>query len=298
MSISVNENLCISRHLGALACCSLDEDVKTANIAVVNLMPMVEKTEWDFAVVLGYYEDIHTDLTFFNMKSRTSKHASPEHFEKGYADWEEYDFSKLDAIMVTGAPLENVEHKDITYWPELTRLFDKADAAKVPMLLICWGAHAGLKHFHNLDTKDAEYKYFGVFKARKVKNHPLLEDMENPIMSCVSRHTNVDIRGNDKFDILIESECFCGKGSEVCENSGFVLAQDNTKPHIFYMQNHWEYDKYTLGYEYERDMEKGAKNVKFPRNYTSDDTMDGEILYTWHSDCEKFFYNFLKMVAK
>lgn len=236
MSISVNEHLCISKHLGALACSSLDEDTKTANIAVVNIMPAVNKAEWDFAVVLGYYEDIHVDLTFFNMRSRPSNHAPAEHFEKGYENWEEYDFSKLDAIILTGAPLENIPYKDVTYWPELTKLLDKADNAKIPMLLICWGAHAGLHHFHNLNTNHTDYKYFGVLKARKMKEHPLTEGMDKQIATCVSRHTSVDIRDNDNFDILIESECFCDKHSDVCEKSGFVLAQDKTKPYIFYMQ--------------------------------------------------------------
>ena len=30
---------------------------------------------------------------------------------------------------------------------------------------------------------------------------------------------------------------------------------------------HWEYGKYTLAEEYERDMAKGMTNVPFPKNY-------------------------------
>lgn len=286
MSISLNENLPVSMHLGALACSSLDEGVKIAKVAVVNLMPMVQKTEWDFATVLGYYEDIHVDLVFFHMKSRPSSHEKPEHFAEGYEDWEEYDFSNLDAIIVTGAPIESVPFEEVTYWKEITALMDKADKMKLHMLLICWGAQAGLHHFHKLEKKEIDHKYFGVFEHKKINDHALVCDMKQPKM-CVSRHTTIDVTGNKDINVLLESS-----------DCGLALAQDNTRPHIFYMQNHFEYDKYTLKNEYERDMERGRGDVKFPENYTTDNTLDGKIIYDWHDDCKKFFYNFLNMISK
>ena len=46
---------------------------------------------------------------------------------------------------------------------------------------------------------------------------------------------------------------------------------------------HWEYGKYTLAEEYERDMAKGMTNVPFPKNYFPHDDPKLEPLFAWRA---------------
>lgn len=49
---------------------------------------------------------------------------------------------------------------------------------------------------------------------------------------------------------------------------------------------HWEYGKYTLAEEYERDMKKGMTNVPFPENYFPHDDPQLEPVFAWRAPCQ------------
>ncbi len=59
---------------------------------------------------------------------------------------------------------------------------------------------------------------------------------------------------------------------------------------------HWEYGKYTLAVEYERDMKRGLTNVPFPRNYFPNDDPSTAPLYSWRAHANLLWRNWLNWV--
>ena len=59
---------------------------------------------------------------------------------------------------------------------------------------------------------------------------------------------------------------------------------------------HWEYEKYTLAHEYERDIAKGMKNVPFPHNYFPFDNPENEPVFSWRAHANLFWRNWLNWV--
>ena len=67
-----------------------------------------------------------------------------------YRDWEDVQREKFDGFIVTGAPIELLDFEDVTYWDELQRIFDWTQTNVHSTFNICWGAQAGLHHFHGV----------------------------------------------------------------------------------------------------------------------------------------------------
>ena len=59
---------------------------------------------------------------------------------------------------------------------------------------------------------------------------------------------------------------------------------------------HWEYGKYTLAEEYERDMKRGLTNVPFPRNYFPHDDPSTAPLFSWRAHANLLWRNWLNWV--
>ena len=59
---------------------------------------------------------------------------------------------------------------------------------------------------------------------------------------------------------------------------------------------HWEYGKYTLAEEYERDMKKGMTNVPFPENYFPHDDPQLEPVFAWRAHANLLWRNWLNWV--
>ena len=59
---------------------------------------------------------------------------------------------------------------------------------------------------------------------------------------------------------------------------------------------HWEYGKYTLAEEYERDMKKGMTNVPFPENYFPHDDSHLEPVFAWRAHANLLWRNWLNWV--
>ena len=77
-----------------------DRSTRKLRIALLNIMPIKETTEMDFARVLSY-SPLNIELTLMKLRTHTPKHASPEHMER----FDELKDEKFDGFIVTGAPI-------------------------------------------------------------------------------------------------------------------------------------------------------------------------------------------------
>ena len=262
------------------------QDIRPLNVALVNLMPTKIATETQFTRLLSG-SPIQINLDFVYTTSYTPKHISMEHLTHFYKGLDEIKSKKYDAIIVTGAPVENLPFEEVDYWEEMKEILDFTVTNCTCSMYICWGAQAALYHFYGVEKKPLPQKMFGVFPHQKlVDNNLLLNGFDDIFYAPHSRHTYVeeqDIINTGEVKILAKSH----------EAGVHIAATDDFKK-IFIM-GHGEYDRDTLKYEYERDVSQGKK-INIPKNYFPNDDTSKEPYVCWQGAENLLFKNFVNLV--
>lgn len=258
------------------------QDIRPIEIAIVNLMPTKIETETQLMRLLGN-SSLQVNVTLIKMGSYESKNTSAEHLQRFYKTFDEIKGKKFDGMIITGAPVETLEYKEVMYWNELTKIMDYADQNVTSTIFICWGAQAGLHYHYGINKTLLPKKMFGIYANKPVaKFDKLLKGMDDTFYIPMSRHTIVDedaIRANENLQILAQSK-----------DGGISIVKSVDDRKLFFM-GHSEYDKDTLKTEYLRDLAKGDK-IDPPINYFVDGDLDN-INVNWRSTANLLFYNWL-----
>jgi homoserine O-succinyltransferase len=187
-------------------------------------------------------------------------------------------------MIITGAPVEQMDFEDVQYWDELKQIMDWNKINVTSTLHICWAAQAGLYHHFGIPKYPVEEKIFGVFPHTVGKpNTKLLRGFDEVFQVPQSRHTEVrreDIERHSELEILSESE-----------EAGVYIAATKDGKHIF-VTGHSEYDADTLKWEYDRDVSKGL-TIQVPKYYYPNDDPSRNPSITWRSHANLLFSNWL-----
>ncbi len=220
------------------------QDIRPLRIGLLNLMPDKPSTERQFARLLGA-SPLQIELSLIQLSSHSPKTTSAEHMLAFYRTWEEVRRERFDGLIVTGAPVETLPFEEVGYWDELTSIFDWAQTHVHAGLAVCWGAQAGVRHFHGVPKHVLSAKRSGVFPhANLAPASPYLRGLADEIDIPVSRWTEVrpeDLPADGSLRVLLDSE-----------ESGLCLLEDARRRWL-YMFNHPEYETGTLAAEYARD---------------------------------------------
>ena len=259
------------------------QDIRPLRIAVLNLMPLKITTETDLVRLLSN-SPLQIELSFMKVKSHTSKNTPVEHMKAFYTDFEEMRHHKYDGFIITGAPVEHMDFEEVSYWEEMTEIFDWARHNVTSTLYICWAAQAGLYHYYGIPKYPLDKKMFGIFKHR-VSNPelPIFRGFDDEFSIPHSRHTEVrreDIERNPELDILAESD-----------ESGVYMVMARGGREIF-LTGHSEYSPLTLDTEYKRDLGKGLP-IEMPKHYYRNDDPSQPPLVTWRGHANLLFNNWL-----
>lgn len=289
MSIALPNDLPAAETLRAEGVPLLGEDDGTiahvcpVRVALLNLMPNKEETETQLARLLGATV-VPVELTLLTTSSYRSKNVSAAHLDAFYRTTDDVQDQQFEGLIVTGAPVELMPFQDVIYWDELCAVFDWSRTHTHSQFLICWGAQAGLYHFHGVDKHVLPIKRFGIFEHLPAAGErpPLLAGLGNRISIPVSRHTEVraaDLPRDSELDVLLASE-----------TAGLCLLRD---AHTVYMFNHLEYDTNTLGDEYRRDL-GNRDDVPLPHGYFPDDDPSRPPPNTWRAGAHALFGNWVR----
>ncbi len=259
------------------------QDIRPLRIGLLNLMPNKIKTETQFARLIGA-TPLQVELTLVKITSHTPKNTPAEHMLAFYEDWEDVKDQKFDGFIVTGAPVELLDFEEVTYWDELSRIFDWTQTNTHASFHICWGAQAALWHFHKVPKHALPDKRFGVYRHRNLKpSSPYLRGFSDDFSIPVSRWTEnhrADIPTSRGLEILMESD-----------EAGLCLIDD--RPHrALYMFNHIEYDTTSLSDEYWRDRTAG-KPIALPANYFPKNDPQLPPENRWRSHAHLLFGNWI-----
>ena len=114
----------------------LSQDIRPLKIVILNLMPIKITTETDLIRLLSN-TPLQIDITFMKLKSHTSKNTPIEHMMMFYKNFDDLRNEKFDGMIITGAPVENMEFEEVNYWQEITEVFSWARTHVTSTMYIC-----------------------------------------------------------------------------------------------------------------------------------------------------------------
>lgn len=262
---------------------AVQQDIRPLKIAILNLMPKKIQTENQ---LLRYLSNtpLQVEIKLLQTESYRSTHTSFEHMERFYSFFNDIKEERFDGLVITGAPVEQLEFEDVMYWNELKEIMEWSKSNVFSTLHICWGAQAGLNYHYGIPKYQLDKKMFGVFKHYiNDTTADLTRGLDDVFYAPHSRHTEVrreDIEKVFELDILSESE----------EAGIFIVANKNRRQ--IFVSGHLEYERNTLSDEYFRDVNKGLE-IEMPKNYFPNNDSSREPMVTWRGSANVVFSNWL-----
>lgn len=262
---------------------ALKQDIRPLKILLLNLMPTKIVTETQLLRLLGN-TPLQVEVSFMTTKSYESKNTPQEHLVNFYGTFDDFKNEKFDGMIITGAPVEQMDFSEVDYWEELCEIMEWSKTNVHSTLHICWGAQAGLFYHYGIDKYPLDSKMFGIFEHKILRKYnKLLRGFDELFLAPHSRHTYVkkeDIKKVSELKILAESD-----------EAGVLLCSNKGGRQIF-ITGHLEYDSDTLKKEYDRDVEKGLE-IAIPKNYFPNDDVTKKPILKWRSNASLFFSNWL-----
>ena len=262
---------------------AMHQDIRPLNLLILNLMPTKIVTETQLLRKLSN-TPLQMEVDLLPTASYVGHYTDVSHLDSFYTTFDQIKDKKYDGMIITGAPVENMEFDQVDYWNELCEIMEWTKTHVHSTLHICWGAQAGLYFHYGIPKRSLNEKLFGVFEHKVLKpSSPLFRGFDDVFFAPNSRYTEVweeDIRAVSELELMA-----------VGEQSG-VFAVKSTDSRRFFILGHPEYDPDTLAREYFRDVDKGL-DIAVPVNYFPDDNPASTPLVRWRSAGQLLYTNWL-----
>ena len=259
------------------------QDIRPLRILVLNLMPTKIVTETQLARLLGN-TPLQIEMELLMVRSHTPKNTPPEHMLSFYKTFDQVRSSFFDGMVITGAPVEQMEFEEVEYWDELCEIMAWSRSHVYSTFHICWGAQAALYYHYGIPKVPLEEKLFGVFSHQVThKGSILLRGFDDIFWVPHSRHTSIrkeDLVNTRGLKILAESD-----------RAGVYAISTDEGRQIF-ITGHSEYDPDTLEREYLRDKNAGLP-IRVPENYYPEDDDTRAPVCRWRSCANLLYSNWL-----
>ncbi len=259
------------------------QDIRPLKIVILNLMPLKITTETDLIRLLSN-TPLQLEISFMKLKSHTPKNTPIEHMMMFYRDFEQMRSEKYDGMIITGAPVEQLEFEDVGYWQEMQDIFTWARTHVTSTLYICWAAQAGLYYHYGIPKYPLQKKMFGIFPQHTLLPQlPIFRGFDDVFQMPHSRHTEVhrdDIVAHPELTLIAESD-ECGVS--------MVMARGGRE---FFITGHLEYAPNTLDNEYRRDKDVRS-DVELPKHYYRHDDPQQGPMVTWRAHANLLYANWI-----
>ena len=273
-----NENIFVMTKYRAM-----HQDIRPLRLLILNLMPTKIVTETQLLRKLSN-SPLQVEIEFLQMLSYTSKNVDPEHLESFYTTFDDIRENHYDGMIITGAPVENMEFEEVDYWQELCTIMEWTTKNVYSTLHICWGAQAGLFYHYGIPKYPLEAKLSGVYSHKMLNPQTrLFRGFDDEFLMPHSRYTEVheaDILAVPELELLSNSD-----------EAGVCVIKSADNRHVF-ITGHPEYDADTLALEYFRDVKKGLP-IDIPKNYFPDDDPTVSPLVHWRAHAQLIYSNWL-----
>ena len=262
---------------------AIHQDIRPLKLLILNLMPTKIATETQ---LLRKFSNtpLQIQVELLQTVSHSAQNVDRSHLESFYTSFDQIKNKFYDGLVITGAPVENMDFEAVDYWAELCQIMDWSKTHVHSTLHICWGAQAGLYYHYGIPKYVLPQKVFGVFDHQVLKpSSPLFRGFDARFYAPPSRHTEVleeDIRKIPSLEVLAVSE----------EVGVFAVKTENSRQ--FFLLGHLEYDRDTLAQEYQRDVDRGL-TIQVPRHYFPGDDPTKPPVVRWRSAGQLIYTNWL-----
>ena len=262
---------------------AMHQDIRPLKILILNLMPTKIVTETQ-QVRKCANTPLQIQAELLQTVSHEAQNVDHSHLESFYTSFGEIKEKYYDGLVITGAPVENLDFEDVDYWDELCQIMDWSKTHVHSTLHICWGAQAGLYYHYGVPKYSLPKKVFGVFDHRVLKpSSPLFRGFDDRFYAPHSRHPEVleaDIRKVPDLEVLAVSD----------EAGVFAVKTEDSRQ--FFFLGHLEYDRNTLLLEYQRDVNRGL-DIDVPKHYFPNDDPTQTPIVRWRSAGQLIYTNWL-----
>ncbi len=259
------------------------QDIRPLRIAILNLMPTKVATETQLLRLLGN-TPLQVETTLLSTATYKSKNTSAEHLDAFYKTFSDVKHENFDGLVITGAPVEQLDFEEVAYWNELKTIMEWSKHHVYATLYICWASQAGLYYHYGIKKHAVTDKIFGVFEHDILeKNNKLLRGFDDTFFAPHSRHTQVmstDIISCPDLKLLAHSK-----------EAGVLIAASLDGRRVF-ISGHLEYDALSLDAEFKRDRDAGL-TIDVPKNYYPGDDIAQIPKVKWRAHANLFFANWL-----
>jgi homoserine O-succinyltransferase len=246
-------------------------------------MPLKIETELHILRLLSN-TPLQVEIDLVKTSTYISRNTSKDHLNQFYKTFDEIKDEKYDGMIMTGAPVDQIDFEEVLYWEEMKGIMDWASENVTSVLYICWAAQAGLYHHYGIPKHPLKEKMFGVFKHHVCdRQYPIIRGFDDTFLVPHSRNSELrkeDINKVDDLAIVSESD-----------EAGIYIVASKNKSKIF-VTGHSEYDSLTLQSEYERDVKKGV-DITIPENYFPNNDPTKKPIVNWRSHGSLLFSNWL-----
>lgn len=262
---------------------AIHQNIRPLKLIILNLMPTKIVTETQLMRKLSN-TPLQIQIELLQTASYTPQHIDEDHLSTFYRTFAQIKDCSYDGMIITGAPVENLDFCDVDYWEELCDIMEWTKSHVHATLHICWGAQAGLYYHYGIDKYTLPKKLFGVFPHKVIRRHsPWFRGFDDTFYVPHSRYTTVrkeDILSDSRLQLLADSN----------EAGVFALKSENNRR--FFIMGHPEYDPDTLALEYQRDISNG-KSIAVPAHYFPNDDPTKPPIVNWRSSAQLLYNNWL-----
>lgn len=248
---------------------ALHQDIRELHVGFLNMMPdaALEATERQFIRLVGGCNRIAQFFVYpFSLPGLPRSSETLEYIDRYYSSFEDLQASGLDALIITGANVENPDLEQEPFWQPLMEVISWAQNNVASTLCSCLATHAVLKKFHGIDRQPLAEKRWGVFSHRvSAPEHPLLREINTRFDVPHSRYNDISRQQLEQagLGVLVESD-----------EGGVHMAVSPDQFRLIYFQGHPEYDTNSLLKEYRREIVRYLNGElhqapPFPRHYFS-----------------------------
>ncbi|MBE1286988.1 MAG: homoserine O-succinyltransferase [Alteromonadaceae bacterium] len=282
LEILSNENIFVMEMQRAMT-----QDIRPMQVGILNLMPNKIETEVQILRLLSN-TPLQINIDLIRIDNSVSKNTPQSHMDAFYKDFSSISNKQYDGLIITGAPLGFMDYEAVTYWDDITAIFDWAQTNVQSTLYLCWAAHAAMYHFHGVVRDIRAQKLSGVFEHQVLApTNELMRGFDPVFWAPHSRFGDIPVEtyaNTANIQVLAASDV-----------AGAYICATEDKRNVF-ITGHPEYDWDTLAQEYARDLANGSEAGKpplVPMNYFVDDDPEHAPIVRWRSHGTLLYTNWL-----
>lgn len=225
------------------------QDIRELHIGLLNMMPdaALQVTERQFFRLVGSSNQIVQFYVHpFTVPGIPRSDETQAYIDNYYRSLDDIYAEGLDALIITGANVQNPKLEQEPFWNTLTHVMEWAADNVTSMLCSCLATHALMKYFYGIDRIALPRKQWGVYSHRiATDTHPLLRNINTRFDVPHSRYNAIN---REQFEqagltVLIDSN-----------EASVHLAVSEDQFRYVYFQGHPEYDTNSLLKEYKREV--------------------------------------------